>query len=599
MASAAQPGVGQGSSTPHKINHQQVAAHAQEILRALIRQYNEDQAFLDTDHSKEGLIFRCAGSVSLLLLINAFESLVGESGWTEIVIKEFKAVVTHVKLKGYDATPLLEEKRTRELFSPSANPQRAYLDSVSWVLSFAIQLRYAFRTGRLRQLSSGTEHAELQKTIIDTILSTLKIIQEACCLQGGWGFATGCTEPNLYYSYAVSEGLADFGDYVLGETKEVATEDAELLRTFPRDLKDLVNECRWRTAQWLDKTYIETLGADNLLPPGSELANQEARERSDKNQFMRLYYTCFVIDMLVINIPEEKLTPEFKKDLYRRIEHAIYLSRILLAKALPTEWWANANMSSLPLVWQELEGDFTAYSQVQDKLKEPGLAPLILRCNALYAYFISEGGDKKVSDLFNLIMEERATKKGHAGLWDKHSYDLLVTERAIEALVDFDDYLLKFEEGKVTQQIVGDGLAPSPASELEALLNRMITAKLSARSQAQPSAATDIDEVSLLGKLASALTGFNAHLQGNTLEEVPVPDTLSQELCVQLEELIFTLFVKRLCRSVPENKAETVQSNATRNNDAVLRKVASFYATDAAFTLAEPLGWLLERTLKK
>ena len=33
-----------------------------------------------------------------------------------------------------------------------------------------------------------------------------------------WGFARGCNNPSLYYTYVVSESLADYGDYVLGET---------------------------------------------------------------------------------------------------------------------------------------------------------------------------------------------------------------------------------------------------------------------------------------------------------------------------------------------------------------------------------------------
>ena len=200
MASAAKPA----------INHQRTTELAQEILKAMLRRYSDDKGFLDEKHSKEGLIFRCAGSISILLLVNAFKELQAEVGWIEIVTREFQMVVAHVKEKGYDATPLLEEGFTRDIFSPAAKPQRAYLDSVSWVLSFAIQMWYALWTGRLGHTKGSPEYKKHQSTIAETVSSTLQIICKACCPQGGWGFATQCTEPNLYYSYAVSEGLADF-----------------------------------------------------------------------------------------------------------------------------------------------------------------------------------------------------------------------------------------------------------------------------------------------------------------------------------------------------------------------------------------------------
>ena len=71
---------------------------------------------------------------------------------------------------------------------------------------------------------------------------------------------------------------------------------------------------------------------------------------------------------------------------------------------------------------------------------------MALRVNALYAYYICNQSDVAVDRLFDDICSN-ASADANGGsvqyLWDTSSYDLMVTERAIEALVDYYDYCKK------------------------------------------------------------------------------------------------------------------------------------------------------------
>lgn len=87
-------------------------------------------------------------------------------------------------------------------------------------------------------------------------------------------------------------------------------------------------------------------------------------------------------------------------------------------------------------------------------LKDPSIAPMALRANTLYSYYISEQPDMSVDRLFEDICKERAdqsSSKTVIGLWDANRYNLLVTERSIESIVDYYDYLYKFEADALTE----------------------------------------------------------------------------------------------------------------------------------------------------
>src|SRR6266850_6438665 len=96
----------------------QVASLAKDVYEKLLVKYAEkgDQ-FVDSGQPQTGLIFRCAGSVALLLLANSFDEVGADTRWRTIVYRELDLVHKHIQQKGYDATPYVTEDNTERLFS--------------------------------------------------------------------------------------------------------------------------------------------------------------------------------------------------------------------------------------------------------------------------------------------------------------------------------------------------------------------------------------------------------------------------------------------------------------------------------------------------
>lgn len=409
----------------------ELGSYAYEVATRLMNWYEKHQEFRDeTDEGKDrtGLIYRCAGSVSLLLLANTFPEVAREPRWRNIVLTEFEKVRTHIRDKGFDASPFIDSEKTRESFSPAAKTQYHYTDSVTWALSFAILMRLAHRADLIKM------DLPLFQSITEMIRNTLQILHDIACEKGGWGFTSNCSQPDLYYSYAASEALADFGDYVLGESKEegIAEPDEELMNALGTDLIAKVQDARKRTCQWLIQEYMDKLSSELVTPPNFKPGAQD---------HILLYPTYFVIDMLIVSNADQ-LFPESADRILEKIEHAIYLTRIRFDLAREDKvWWENANESSYTLEWEKRH---PAVPKTKFKNpSEPGLVPLSLRCNTLYTYYMSLGKDKKIDDLFGIVNNELNPENG---LWDRQGFSLMVTERAIEAIVDYMDYLNKFPD---------------------------------------------------------------------------------------------------------------------------------------------------------
>jgi len=578
----------------------ELVEYAGDIMHLLIGKYHSDgDVFTDFDDKATGLIYRCAGSLSLLLLANSFERLAKEDEWASIVTKEFSLVVDHIKNKGFDASPLRAEALTTNVFSPQAPKQYHYLDSVSWVLSFALHVRLANRFGKLI-----LEPAELQE-VFAMIKTCLAIICETASPTGGWGFTSG-SKPDLYYSYAVSECLADFGDYVLGESeKEIGIgSDAELERYLTENNRDLiatVQEKRKLTAKWLWETYSATQLGVSEIDPGQQL---EANQRPH----ILLYFTYFVLDMLIVNLPEDVFEEDEyfkgkKQELYRKLEHALYLSRIDFDKAYDDrEWWDNWERSSLRLTWDTFENpklfDPKKASLTNTGIVEPGFVPLSLRCNALYAFYIAEGPDQKMSRLFTVLHENRHQD---TGLWDTQTYNVMVTERAIEAVVDYNDYMTRFH---VEERNPESGVQ-EPAS-LESTFRQLVKNEVQgclADLKEFPSPRTNgevpLTDETLVKKMISVLATANQHDRENAGDGLPFTKKEVERLQNNFRVFLSNLLYGSLERNVePEQKAK-LRANLDENIKSLFDHLAPWLAVSSKIRLGDLFSQLSDDTLKE
>ena len=135
-----------------------------------------------------------------------------------------------------------------------------------------------------------------------------------------------------------------------------------------------------------------------------------------------------------------------------------------IARRTGKEFWDDNMMSELQISWR-VNGQAFSQTAIDEArgdaaFTEPALVPMALRANTVYCYYIIERADATVDQMFDLICDDRskkteAVRKNNLmndtikDLWDKANYSLPVTERAIEAIVDYSDYLDQTEEAQI------------------------------------------------------------------------------------------------------------------------------------------------------
>ena len=150
-------------------------------------------------------------------------------------------------------------------------------------------------------------------------------------------------------------------------------------------------------------------------------------------------------------IPSSELYEQMYKAI---IEQSIQAARnnFMIASRTGNEFWSS-EQSELRVQWDHEDEDVHyniqgALNKARD-ITDPALVPMSLRANTCFCYYISNEKDFSLDRLYQMIIDSRA-KEDDGGcrinLWDDMSYNLQVTERCIEAIVDYHDYILKFGE---------------------------------------------------------------------------------------------------------------------------------------------------------
>jgi hypothetical protein len=142
----------------------------------------------------------------------------------------------------------------------------------------------------------------------------------------------------------------------------------------------------------------------------------------------------------------------------KTVEYALYTARSQYTNASKTgnAFW---NYAELPIViWHPN----AAINDAVGKFKpiDPSVIAMALRANITYSYYVTETPDIAIERLFDEMCSDIYSEKYREtlddfeladkdsecviNLWDRTNYSLSLTERAVEALVDFKDYLEKF-----------------------------------------------------------------------------------------------------------------------------------------------------------
>lgn len=283
------------------------------------------------------------------------------------------------------------------------------------------------------------------------------------------------------------------------------------------DIADAVNKMKSKLQEWLITNCLPLLPKISTCTPLNEteremigVSAQTTTDQIEKlcgKDYINLYYTYYIIDILTTSSADKRYPDiitdrnsetyeNFKKSCEQvmnpldfdyffeeeneellfseYINQAVHSSRMNLSAAMRTGidfWNSEETASELKITWEhnELSRKKIEKARGTDGFSEPTLVPMSLRANAVYCFYIIEQTDIIVDNMFNIICDDRSdksetVKKGRTinttvkDLWDKINYSLLITERSIEALVDYCDYLLLLDtyENAASEHHVSD-----------------------------------------------------------------------------------------------------------------------------------------------
>ena len=351
---------------------------------------------------------------------------------------------------------------------------------------------------------------------------------------------SACASLADFLDYVLGEIAYTYSELSDAEMEEMRKKlrDTELLDYLDDalgiDVAEAVTDARAKVQRWLIETCMFDMPALACCDDMNGEANRPFRNRlgmwdhttsdSELAEFVRYYnlnYTYFLVDMMVsmsadkrfyemcagserarlVELCRTALSGSDKdyylgdsddgeriEELWKNImEQTIHTARARFMQASRTGdlFW---NRAELPIAWSHEQSRVKALiRQVYDAkaFKDPSIVPMALRANTMFCYYISEQADMSVDRLFDDILKERASvgassKYTVGGLWDGNRYNLLVTERSIESIVDYYDYLNKFESAEAEHSTCTEGQAPAAPvcvpvkSELDIALEKKI-----------------------------------------------------------------------------------------------------------------------------
>lgn len=194
------------------------------IYAELLDKYDEKIGFLLSDDIREaGLLTQAQGACSLDVLIGDYKimSVLDESDSAKlkaIYEKTIKYILNKVVCEDgsflFDATPY-----NVDIF----NNEYAYVDSMTWVVSALLgALSFCEADSKIVEGDTTVSFSdEDQKKMLSIISYCIKYLVDCFIditdkkekkLSQGWNFTKNCSEPSLYFTYAVSECYLDIYD---------------------------------------------------------------------------------------------------------------------------------------------------------------------------------------------------------------------------------------------------------------------------------------------------------------------------------------------------------------------------------------------------
>ena len=431
---------------------------------------------------------------------------------------------------GFNATPFTSASSTKDIFNNSNNVH--YMGSTTWMLSLCMLIRYNHRKG---WLDFGQIIDDVTNKIIEIlkVICTSQIYIDD--KTGAWGFATNSDKVSLYFTYTVSASLGDYYDYAEEEFEidtAKRVRDSELIKLIEKasivingttkKLSAAIDEARTALQMWVIKYALPVLPelAEIRMPSASKLLPEMGityiKNLEEANvmglqpgmNYNYLYYAVYILDTIISScanisykeifaaggddarkiqqfynqfkmFPTSDLEYYFNNDNAVKlcdnvIEQSIHALRLSVSKASRTKshYWTTPDAAfSVKLEYLNDANRNSQLINVSDRIKDPVILPLYLRVNSLYSYWITNQPDKIIDEIYEEIIMDRQKDPEFLNLWDSVSFNIMITEKAVESVIDYYNYLKRYAIQQEGTQAVGSGKQPiQPEPIKEAIL---------------------------------------------------------------------------------------------------------------------------------
>ena len=515
--------------------------------------------YLSSKNKEVGLIGQLYGANAMFTLINRYGI-----NPTEEQIEQIKDCVRFVLnyLKDnencYDLNPILDSEVNSELFVDKGND---YIGACTWGLSLFTAARTAERKGVIHW--SEEESNSISKQIKEIVSFFVRNVVGTEDHPLGWGYANGCTEPSLFFTYSVVEAFSDFDDNVLnggdlGPDEELidfintskeyddSDDEAKLTKRY-RNLCYKIGDRAWEIFKGVLKTDFFS---DNFSENFKVITKDEILNSSRSSVLFNTLYVIFIMFYSYTNSRNEEESEDI-------------VNSMTLALQLIQNFYDDLRVNGKESI---VDRHIIAFDQPHEHIKDFGkllneetiqaspFLPMLVKANNLIAYYILEFPQQQMRELFDMMLDAQMDGENN-WVWDKRKYDLLSTERYLESIADFFDYYDKYERNYADKSTTDTQRRKEITAEITPRVEQKVKKNLEAAHK------KDLDkvrreiekefpiEVSINNRIDKKIEERAMSMLTNSIEKIIEYNSASQKYKAQIEEK-FTPAEKKLKDSV-------------------------------------------------
>ena len=432
------------------------------------------QGFYLNDRSKEvGLMSQLYGATGLFALVNRYNvmSAIDNNSKKAFALRtSIKSavldVLDYVENNGYDLNPYIDEQTNAHLFH-NENRANQYIGAMTWALSLFVSTVKAMRTGTIdfRKLISESsvaeanrELAELKGRLYFQIKQIITFFLENVIDDEngfGWGYANDCVEPSLFFTYSVIEAYSDFEDNVVIDRDDelldylnagISNEEDHLEIRY-RNLCYRIGDKTWNAYKdYLKTSFFSDKFDGNVVP----VTPSEIRNTSRSSVLFNTIYVIFILLYSYTNIREKRYDEEgaTRSEAERQTIVNAVTRGLQLVQNFYDDLKTEGNESIVDkhiISFNQHNRRTPEFSKMlnEESIQASSLLPMLVKANNLVALWILKFPQQSMTELFD---EALSVKMEGKWLWENRKFDLLSTERYLEAIADYFDYYDEHEK---------------------------------------------------------------------------------------------------------------------------------------------------------